>query len=240
MAAKVLFCIPVYHGLLVSLVFQFVVDAAYAGWLFWWISRSHDDHISILESVVGCSLALAVWELYATFTASVGLYGLLRKKRFMKSFWKPQVFVLVCHIAICIWYIIVYGQLNNDKEVQDCKEKVLEGGGDEESETCQNLLSFRTAPLSFVWLSFLLEGLIQILVLYFLFQYRRVLNDYKVVDTAEMGLPLAAESNSPISRPSRPRHMPRPSDTSSLTLNETVDLLPEGSKSVPHRGRTLP
>ncbi len=79
----------------------------------------------------------------------------------MKNFIPPQAFVWVCHIAISIWYIVVYLQYNKDKDVQDCIVKVAEGGDDEGTETCQRLLKFQTAPLSFVWVSFLLEVLIQ-------------------------------------------------------------------------------
>lgn len=43
MTEKVLYCIPVYYGVVVSLVFQFVVDGADAAWLLWWIMRSHRD-----------------------------------------------------------------------------------------------------------------------------------------------------------------------------------------------------
>lgn len=79
----------------------------------------------------------------------------------MKNYIPPQAFVWVCHIAVSIWYIVVYLQFDKDKEVQDCRVKVQESGDNEEREMCEHLLKFQTAPLSFVWITFLLEVIIQ-------------------------------------------------------------------------------
>lgn len=86
----------------------------------------------------------------------------------MKNYIKPQAFVWACHIAICIWYIVVYYQFNKDR-ARDCKDMLVEGDDGNETESCRHLLAFRTAPLGFVWLSFLLGALVQTCELLLLF-----------------------------------------------------------------------
>lgn len=79
----------------------------------------------------------------------------------MKSFWGPQLFVWACHIGICIWHIVVYYQVDKDKEVQDCKDKIKEDSHDEDVEFCRHLVSYQGAPLAYIWLTFILETVIQ-------------------------------------------------------------------------------
>ncbi|KAJ3577015.1 hypothetical protein NP233_g13 [Leucocoprinus birnbaumii] len=188
MADKVLYCIPVFYALVVSLVFQVVVDGANFGWMMWWISRSRDDGLELLNTLIGCSIFMAIWELFAAFIGLFGVYGALFRKRFMKKFWQPQIFVWVCHIGIGIWYIVVYYQVSNDEQMHDCQDKIREDGDDVDSdiELCRELVSFRGAPLPYVLTSFILQFVIQTLALYFVWCWRLVLNKYEVVEQKDV------------------------------------------------------
>ncbi|KAJ3570910.1 hypothetical protein NP233_g4103 [Leucocoprinus birnbaumii] len=245
MTETVLFCIPVFYGVVVSLVFQLVVDAADGAWLFWWISRSHDDGIEPLKTLVGCSLALAIWAIYAAFNAVVGLYGALRRKRYMKNFWKPQAFVWICHIGVCIWYIVVYYQVGRDERVRNCKREVDdEDSEDANEDICEHLLGFRGAPLPYVWITFVVQTVIQTVVLYFLWQWRRVLNSYSVVEREDVANVSEGghfhDPSDPLSRPMMPinigpmiGHRLQPSDSSEVTLLGTMDPTARYPKSMP-------
>jgi hypothetical protein len=85
----------------------------------------------------------------------------------MKSFWKPQLFVWFCHIGICIWYIVVYYQVDRTEQVQDCKDKIREESDDSDVEVCKELVSYQGAPLPYVWLTFILETVTQTGVSFF-------------------------------------------------------------------------
>lgn len=238
MTEKVLHCIPVFYGVVVSLVFQLVVDGADAVWLIWWITRGHDDDVEPLKTLVSCALALAIWEIYAAFNASVALYGALRRKRFMKDFWKPQAFVWIVHIGICIWYLVVYYQVIRDKKVRDCEEKIEEEDSDDEDvELCRHLVSFRGAPLPYVWITFIVQTVVQTLVLYFLWRWRGVLHKYHVVDLEDVAnVSEGGHYHDPLARPLMPvaielGHRAQPSDSSEITLLATMDSAARYTKS---------
>ncbi|KAF5348272.1 hypothetical protein D9756_010468 [Leucocoprinus leucothites] len=114
------------------------------------------------------------------------VYGTIRRKRFMKQFWKTEAFVWICHIGIGVWSIIVYYRVIKDEKVQDCRDKIKEDSDDESVELCRDLLSFRGAPLPYIWATSIVETVIQTVALYFLWHWRALLNEYKIVDQEDV------------------------------------------------------
>ena len=89
------------------------------------------------------------------------LYGAFRRKRFMKNFWKPEVFVWLCHIGIGIWYLITYYQIYRDERTQHCINERAEDDDIAGAGLCWHLLSFGGAPLPYVWVTFVVQTVVQ-------------------------------------------------------------------------------
>lgn len=234
MTNKVFHCIPVFFGVIVTLVFQLVVDAADAVWLIWWITRSPDDDVEPLKTLASCSIALTIWEFYAAFIASVGLYGAFRRKRFMKNFWKPEAFVWLCHIGIGIWYLITYYQIYRDERTQHCINERAEDGDIVGAGLCWHLLSFSGAPLPYVWVTFVVQTVVQTLVLQFLWHWRRVLNNYNVAEQEEVsegGHYYGGAAIRPVVL--QLGHHLRPSGSSETTLLPTMSSAVSRMKPIP-------
>ncbi|KAJ3577014.1 hypothetical protein NP233_g14 [Leucocoprinus birnbaumii] len=231
---KVLYCIPLFYALVVSLVLQVLLDGVDFGLMMWWILRSHDEGLELLTTLIDRSIFMAIGELFAVLVGILGVYGLLYRKRFMKNFWKPQAFVWLCQFGLGIWYIAVYYRVSIDEERHDCKRETKEDSDDPGVELCQENVSFDGAPLSYVLVSFILQMIVQTLSLYFVRCWRLLLikyGDKKQSDVEHLGQ--GSYRNEAFNWQSKPSHAYRNnSNASDVTLLGVMDVDKASTKSI--------
>jgi hypothetical protein len=173
MAPKFLCCLPARFGVFIISLLQFLVCGGLAGFLWWALWYDSENDAAALAKTMKVTV-IVVASVY-TFVALISLIGfigaILRKYKFIKTFFIVLFVSLLFQVAVGIWYLVTFYKTRN-QSLDDC----LDGSTNQTKlEYCKAIQVYKKYPQGYILANVIVPIVIQLYACVVVHSYSRYL-----------------------------------------------------------------